>query len=557
MKRLTFLLQKLKINTTTISLRHRLLFLFVGITTFLVLFFTSLLLLFGINGKEEKTLLNYINSELNYITQSIYEDFSSLSVDGIRLSENIAKGCDAFFEENDITAQELANHPELLESLLAAQMQTISQMAGSRNCGGVYLLLDATVNPDAENASHSKSGIFLKKTQPTSTEAVNVQTHYLRGPAQVARDHKIGLIAQWKMEYDITGEEFFLDVMETARQNPDLALSRLYYWSDRITLEGNSEAGFLLCVPVRSTDGTVFGVCGFEVSDRMFKTLYSPPGSIYENIFTVMASSQNTVLKTSRGMIAGNSYLTTGEHMKLDLHRSKIEDAFEHFYTPEKSYGGKSTSLRLYSTGSPYEAETWAVAILMPENYLDTVTTGSFTVFLMIVVLLLLISIAVSVIFSKRFLTPVTKALHSIYNNDYDNDATTPYLEINDLFDFLAQKDKEHEEALKLLDMEKETIQNQYTQAQTEIERLAYDRKKEIDPIDYKIFLENIHTLTPKEREIFNLYLSGKSVKEIMMLTNINENTIKYHNRNIYSKLGVSSRKQLLRYATLMEQETN
>ena len=29
----------------------------------------------------------------------------------------------------------------------------------------------------------------------------------------------------------------------------------------------------------------------------------------------------------------------------------------------------------------------------------------------------------------------------------------------------------------------------------------------------------------------------------------IKENTLKYHNRNIYSKLGVSSRKQLLQIA--------
>ena len=38
-----------------------------------------------------------------------------------------------------------------------------------------------------------------------------------------------------------------------------------------------------------------------------------------------------------------------------------------------------------------------------------------------------------------------------------------------------------------------------------------------------------------------------------MELAAINQNTLKYHNKNIYSKLGVTSRKQLLEYAALMK----
>ena len=35
-------------------------------------------------------------------------------------------------------------------------------------------------------------------------------------------------------------------------------------------------------------------------------------------------------------------------------------------------------------------------------------------------------------------------------------------------------------------------------------------------------------------------------IKEIREKINITENTLKYHNKNIYGKLGVSSRKQLI-----------
>lgn len=59
-------------------------------------------------------------------------------------------------------------------------------------------------------------------------------------------------------------------------------------------------------------------------------------------------------------------------------------------------------------------------------------------------------------------------------------------------------------------------------------------------------FKSKICTLTPTEREIYELYLKHKGTKDIMAELCITENTVKYHNKNIYSKLGVTSRKQLL-----------
>lgn len=44
-------------------------------------------------------------------------------------------------------------------------------------------------------------------------------------------------------------------------------------------------------------------------------------------------------------------------------------------------------------------------------------------------------------------------------------------------------------------------------------------------------------------------------MKEIIAIAEIKESTLRYHNQNIYGKLGVNSLKQLLRYAALMQQE--
>lgn len=59
-------------------------------------------------------------------------------------------------------------------------------------------------------------------------------------------------------------------------------------------------------------------------------------------------------------------------------------------------------------------------------------------------------------------------------------------------------------------------------------------------------YMEGLAALTPTERIIYNLYIGGSTTKEIMSNLNIKENTLKFHNKNIYGKLGVSSRKQLI-----------
>lgn len=64
-----------------------------------------------------------------------------------------------------------------------------------------------------------------------------------------------------------------------------------------------------------------------------------------------------------------------------------------------------------------------------------------------------------------------------------------------------------------------------------------------------KFIVEQLPNLTPTERAIYELYLAGKSTKEVLTEMNIVENTLKFHNKNLYGKLGVSSRKQLLEYA--------
>ena len=82
-----------------------------------------------------------------------------------------------------------------------------------------------------------------------------------------------------------------------------------------------------------------------------------------------------------------------------------------------------------------------------------------------------------------------------------------------------------------------------------EIEDKEQLSSEQINIEQKELFISGVKNLTPKETTIYNYYIQGKKTKEIMQELAITENTLKYHNKNIYSKLGVKSRKQLRVYA--------
>jgi DNA-binding CsgD family transcriptional regulator len=71
-----------------------------------------------------------------------------------------------------------------------------------------------------------------------------------------------------------------------------------------------------------------------------------------------------------------------------------------------------------------------------------------------------------------------------------------------------------------------------------------------------EFFISHLESLTPAEQKIYHLYLQKKSTREILNELCITENTLKYHNKNLYGKLGVSSRKELFAIASKLPCES-
>ena len=66
-------------------------------------------------------------------------------------------------------------------------------------------------------------------------------------------------------------------------------------------------------------------------------------------------------------------------------------------------------------------------------------------------------------------------------------------------------------------------------------------------------FRQNLKKMTKAEEAIVNLYFEGYSVNDIPKMLFVSANTVKFHNKNIFRKLNVTSLKELLVYVRMMK----
>lgn len=77
------------------------------------------------------------------------------------------------------------------------------------------------------------------------------------------------------------------------------------------------------------------------------------------------------------------------------------------------------------------------------------------------------------------------------------------------------------------------------------------DKEKHIEEL-CKGMREGIKKLTPAEKRIFDMYIADATPAKIIEELYITNNTLKFHNKNIYAKLGIKSRKELVEIGKLI-----
>lgn len=518
------------------------------LTILLLLALASGLLLLGRFGSTEKNIYEVLDIQMEVFEKDVFTHFDRLAAASIQLSLDTTALLEEHLSEQKITFQELNDKQVQIAGVQEELIELLQQKLLQENCSGVFVMLDVTVNSTVADADRSRAGVYLQQNGYKTTDDSIL---LYRGLSETGKRHDILPHRKWRLEFRTDLFPNYDKILSYAAALPS---EEAYLLTDRFTLPGTSEDACLMTAPIVGSDGTFYGICGYEVSTSYFMAYHGQPTNI-SHLTCLLTPNSGWSLQSEDGLSCGvaNAYYYPP---KEELNIQKADHGLLCFSGDEISYIGLMREISLSPNNEPH-----TLTVMIPKTDYDRAVKKTLLQNLILWSLLLFFAVSCCLYFSRRYLSPILKGLEQI-KSEKRREASSTVPEINDLFIFLAEHDQKYENSLNTLTQEKESVQSEYirtqeelTAAKTELDRLAYSRKNEIDPADYENFLIGIQTLTKKERQIFEWYLEGKTAEEILKLSGTKKGTLKFHNHNILNKLGVPSRKQMLRFAALMKQQ--
>ncbi len=529
-------------KSESISMRRRFYFFIISAIAIILSLILLLFNLFGIMNPTNRQIVEILDTKLLSYADNIKNDYDKIAAHAISLSEQLQTPIQHYLTENNMTFEDLKNNPEALSDLQNHLYDIVYLNMQLAPSSGAFYMLDTTVN--SHSATPYYNGVYLKYINIYSENTVNNEISLYRGAYTTGKENHLAFHSGWQNEMQT---DFFNNSNSLFADNPH------YILSPTVDIPGTWERARYVYVPIRDLQDKIIGICGFEVSDLYFQ--------LAENISDdKLGQLIGALLDEKQDKYSGQFSSSRYNIANSDIHSLKRGPITVFDFNTEKCIG-KTQNIQLGNN-------TFTASIMLTESQYERMlktnqikTTG---VILFVVIFALIYCIFIS----KKYVSPIVKSIEQIKSKD-GIESNLKIREIDDLFAFLEEKDNLYEKKLrdlensrKIAEEEAERTKLAYEKAleecalaQSEIQHLSNEHKKEIVLEDYEFFLCNLRTLSPTEYKIYELYLSGKTANEIIDILEIKKNTLKYHNKNIYSKLGISSRKQLLRFATLKQHQ--
>ena len=581
-----FLHNRKKIWQSRRSLRSR--FVYYLASLFLV-GVTSLLLLLnaiGILQPLNYDLERFMNYELDAHTNDIKRQLDSLAAHNTDLSQQLANEIEQTMYMFGLGTDfaKLNDNPQVLSAIQERSYNVLTSKMQQSPCSGVLYLVDASINTKTPTKTYN--GMFLKYTNIHSENTLFNEICMFRGSPELARQKNISLYSTWQLELDTNAFPQTTQLLQGEHDSPDFLLT------DVARLRESWERSRLFVMPIISSSGKAIGLCGFEISSVYFQQRTRNADYKGYPLITAILDKKNDTQYS--GQLSSSAWQSDAL-----LNFSKDKD-YVYFTSGSNSFIGKMQSLDIGGTEHQ-------IAVLLPSESYDALLAQARWRLALLLSFLLVLSIGSCYFLSKKYVEPIISDLQQLQSNP-DATPQSNLLEINQFFDFLQSKSQQQEEKLRQLSKERNAVQQQYglaatrlkdaqsrqqaiaeqykaleeqlhtlksemeqarqqmaqalqekeqaqqqfNFAQTALDKVVAKKLQIIDHDSYKMFIDSLSTLTTKEKEIFDLYTQGLSTKDIIAQQQISENTLKYHNKNIYSKLGVKSRKELLQYIELM-----
>ena len=524
-----------------ISIRRRFIVYIISAIVLVLSLILLLLNLFGILNPASAQIMGVLDTQLLSFADKIERDYDKAAAHAISFSDQLETEIQNYLTENNLDFADLKNNAAVLSALQSELYDIIYLNMQLSPASGAFYILDTTVNSRSEQPLFN--GIYLKYVNLYSESTVNNAITLYRGSFSTAKEGNVTFHSGWNNEMRTD----FFDSCDSL-----FADGKHYILSSTVEIPDTWERARYVYVPIRYQKDDIIGVCGFEINDMYFQLSKKTNDDKLGQLIGALVDEKQGVFTCQFN--SGRYNAADSESLKItEKNGSTIFD-----FGNEKCIG-KTQNVVLGD-------DTFTAALMITEARFDALVRRGQMKTVGIIFAVVLIMVAYCLFMSRKYVAPILRKIEQIKYSENDSEQLN-IREFDDLFDFIEKKSSVQEEQLQLLKATKQAAEEEaarareayekalreYELAKSEFLHFSDESKAGIVLEDYEYFLNNIKRLTPQETRIYELYVEGKTTAEIAEMIGIKENTMKYHNKNIYSKLGVSSRKQFLRFAALKQ----
>lgn len=527
------------IKTARRSMKHKLFGYMTALAALLVVALCMGLLVLGRLNSPKVDMTKALNLQLKVFR----DDMETMWKNNATLAEHLSGDMTAMLEDclkqRGVSFGALTGDRDTIVAIQETMLEPLCQYTRQADCSGAFVMLNTVISPEGEDTMNS--GLYVQKSN--GQYFIGDMLLY-RGVANVGKRQGVMPHRKWAQEFD---RDQFAELVRHL-EKAAAPIAENCRMTEAVILPGTSERAMFLTIPMVGADGTVYGLCGFSVNETYFVTHHEQSSNLAHLVCCLTGA-------TGKAAIADNTlicysdddycYVPTGRILSLEK-----KDGLLHFIGEEYSFIGLSTALEL----AKGDTDSHTVAVMIPKEDYDSAVLKSTLGDIVLTALLLFFATVCCLFFSRKYVAPVLKDLERLKQQDRGGE-TIAFSEMKNISSILQKQDEQHKQRVTTLEGEKQEVTTQLEQVKADAKQLAYARKSEIDPVVYQRFLRGIGALTDREEQLFRLYADGVGIQEAKKLLDMKQDTIKFHNTNIRSKLGLSAIKEIARYAAVMRQD--
>ena len=461
-----------------------------------------------------------MEAELNTSTADVSSHFGGIASEVVNLSKSLSADIENRLSSDGIAFSQKNALSSIIPDILDQEIDLLLLFLERVDCSGVFFVLNATVNPDIPDSEKSRAGIYIRRVEP---KMVGHPSEFLllRGNINSAIRRNITLQANWDLEFDISGREFWNKPRMAYAETAAPKLIDVYAWSFESVIPGNVGTSLLCSISMVASDSSEFGVCGFEITETNFRNHGINSSERYNRLSLVFSSMLNGELNVNNALFSGSTQGLSALRAAGGVRLSDLKKGVERVVVGDERYRITYDTASLYPPSSYFSDQTFAVSIVLPEIAYRRIITDDILRSFLIFIGMLLLGVLLFIILSKRLTKPFSSAVEALTIPGELSNGT------------LRIGIRELDELLRL-------YSNPNSEQTAHVGEL------------FSEFFSRIESLTPKERAIVACYADGKSQEEILAEMFIALSTLKSHNLHIYAKLGVKSLDELRLYFDLI-----